>query len=268
MRPARPPLSSRSPPSRRCTRRSTRPSPTLRHALRRRRRNRLGRGARWHDGLRRRADRQSGRFSQDVDLNTGQAFAFTTTTGSATHDYHVRCLPDDFPNWTFTRSGQPSQQWYLIAPALSRSASTPRSSTSTACRSGSTERRLRRSTTELLPGGNIAMARYFGGGFGANSSTAYDIRRLDSSLVKRPTTVGSTTDHHEIQQTAQGVTTSSAPYRPRDHVDLSAYGGPADATIVDGEIQELDASQRLPSSGHGTPRTTSHWTRWGAGGER
>ena len=76
--------------------------------------------------------------------------------------------------------------------------------------------------------------------------------------------VGGPIDSHDIQHLPNGdflVLT----YKPRDHVDLSSFGGPADATVVDAEIQEI-TRRGGSSSGVGTARTTSRSPRRDGGG--
>ena len=58
---------------------------------------------------------RTGDFATDVNLQEGQGFTITVRSGS-TAKYYVRCLPADFPAWTFQRSGQPQAQWYAVAP--------------------------------------------------------------------------------------------------------------------------------------------------------
>ena len=77
-----------------------------------------------------------------------------------------------------------------------------------------------------------------GGGYATNPSGGWEIRRLDGSLVRTVRTVGSPTDFHELQQLPNGDFLLDT-YVPRDNVDLSPYGGPSNATVVDGEIQEI-----------------------------
>jgi hypothetical protein len=57
---------------------------------------------------------QSGDFSQVVPLSTGQEFIVTAESGGGgdPYRYHVRCLPDDFPAYTFTRTGPVSPSFF------------------------------------------------------------------------------------------------------------------------------------------------------------
>jgi hypothetical protein len=67
-------------------------------------------------------DRQgpgSGNFTTAVGLNPGQRFAVVTSDGESSSTYQIRCLPSDFPDWTFQRSGTPQAEWYLVSPFAS-----------------------------------------------------------------------------------------------------------------------------------------------------
>lgn len=56
-------------------------------------------------------------FSMSISLASGQAFSFITAGPAHKRAmYQVRCLPSDFPTWTFQRSGQPQAEFYAIAP--------------------------------------------------------------------------------------------------------------------------------------------------------
>jgi hypothetical protein len=188
---------------------------------------------------------RGGQFSQSVPLGPGQRFDFTTATAGVTSSYHVRCLPDSFPAFTYSRPGEASDDWTLVAPALGganfggyvaffgehgapvwwyRAPVTP-------------------ADAELLSDGTLAISGS-GGGFGVDPSATYQIRRLDGTLVRTLATVGSPTDFHDIRRLANGDYLLFS-YRPRAHVNLSTYGGPSDATVVDSEIQELTPAGSL-----------------------
>jgi Arylsulfotransferase (ASST) len=159
--------------------------------------------------------------------------------------YHIRCLPRDFPKWSATRRSRPQSQWYVLTPIG------PRISGYVAFfDSRGVPVWWRRSTSygpwdgKLLSHGQVAWTRYLGDPFGLESDEAYEVRRLDGSRVRTVRAVGNPTDTHDMQRMRNGhylVIT----YRKRRGVDLRAYGGPADGTVYDGEIQELDAHDRV-----------------------
>jgi hypothetical protein len=59
---------------------------------------------------------RTGDFTAQVNLAAGESFGIVATSGGTDVGYHVRCLPADFPAWTFERSGQPQAEWYTAAP--------------------------------------------------------------------------------------------------------------------------------------------------------
>ncbi len=74
--------------------------------------------------------------------------------------------------------------------------------------------------------------------------------------------MGTPTDSHDLQMLSNGNALLVS-YRPRDGVDLSPWGGPASATVIDGEIQEVDPSGQLVwswnSKDHIALAETGHW---------
>jgi hypothetical protein len=182
---------------------------------------------------------RSGRFSQDVPLRVGQRFEIAVS-GSGT--YHVRCLPSDFPAWTFERTGTPTQALTLLGISEGSARFV------TFVDGNGTPvwwfRHIRTPLdAKLLPDGNVAFARGEATPFG-NDDTAYEIRSLGGGLLRTLQTVGGPTDHHDFLALANGNYLMMT-YKPRDDVDLSAFGGPADATVLDAEVQEITPAGAL-----------------------
>jgi hypothetical protein len=176
-----------------------------------------------------------------VPLETGQSFDFTVT-GTQAGTYHVRCLPTDFPDWTFSRSGQPTQAWTLLAlsKGTAHYVTFVDGNATPVWWLPHTRTPL---DAKLLSDNTIAFARGEATPFGRDD-TAYEIHSLNGALVRTLVTVGADTDHHDLQQLANGNFLLMS-YKPRDHVDLSAHGGPSDATVLDAEIQELTPAGAL-----------------------
>jgi hypothetical protein len=59
---------------------------------------------------------RAGTFTTSVSLKEGQAFEIVATSGASSATYYVRCLPADFPTWTFQRSALPEVEWFTAAP--------------------------------------------------------------------------------------------------------------------------------------------------------
>jgi hypothetical protein len=184
--------------------------------------------------------RHGGHFERLVSRAPDEAFTIRVRSGEATTSYHVRCLPLDFPNWTFQTTGQAQAQWYLIEPtgphafgymAFFDTNGTPVwwwHSAAWGPWDG-----------KLLADGTVAFARFFNDHFGLRGhGNAYEVRRLDGSLVRRVRTPGSSTDTHDLQQLPNGHFLAIT-YVRRDNANLSPRGGPKRATVFDCEIQEL-----------------------------
>jgi hypothetical protein len=210
---------------------------------------------------------RSGRFTQNVSLAPGKDFAFTTTTtGSPSRSYNVRCLPSDFPAYTYAKPGTPSASFYITTP---QSVKAPDGSTAARYVAifdddGVPVWWVKASGTDakLLPDGTIAWYTTAAGG---TSAPGFEVHRLDGSLVRTWRTVGTVTDIHDFQPLPNGNALMMA-YPPRPGtLDLSAYGGPATGgTLLDGEIQEVAPNGALVwswnTNGKVNPSETP--TRW------
>ena len=183
---------------------------------------------------------RGGDFTVAIKLAGGEGTRIVARRGGTTSAIHVRCLPEGFPPIQFERFAKPAHDWYVVTPRNERDRagfaivlngrgvpvwfSAPGANATGA---------------RLLAGGRIAWAhRVFYG------DQQYTIRSLDGHVLDRVATVGSPTDPHDFLEIADGrylVLT----YKRRSGVDLSPYGGPADATVVDGEIQEVDRDGNL-----------------------
>jgi hypothetical protein len=214
------------------------------------------------------ASPSSGRFQASVSLGEGQAFSFHVTNAGVRREYHVRCLPSDFPAWSFQKFATPLQPYYAVTPWFGSPSPDPYAILFD--RNGVPIWWLRTGTLPLdfkvLSDGTMATARFSGGSFGSDPNLGYELHGLDGTLKRVVQTVGSPTDGHDLQEVGNGNLLVLT-YRARDHVDLSPYGGPADATVVDGEIQELDPNGNLVWSWNSKDHidlseTTSSW--WSA----
>jgi hypothetical protein len=189
--------------------------------------------------------RRGGTFELRVSRRREGAFTIRVKSGERTTSHHVRCLPKDFPDWSFTSKGRAQAQWYVIEPSGARTKGyigifdangVPvwwRGASSFAPWDG-----------KLLPDGNIAYARWVGDHFGVHDRIAYEVWSPDGELVRVVRAVGNPTDTHDLQQLPNGNYLVLA-YRRRCCADLSSHGGPRKARVWDGEIQELTPGGKL-----------------------
>jgi len=195
---------------------------------------RVGRGA---------AHRAS--FDKRVRLTVGRRTIVRSREGGRTTAYHVRCLPPGFPTWTALKTGRSRADFYLITPVgdgLSRwltmvdPQGTP---------VWWLEAKTATIDARLLPNGHVAWSRYRADDiFGLKRSQAYEEHTLDGRRVRVIKAVGSATDIHDMQALPNGNTLLIT-YKPRDGVDLRSQRGPQNATVLDGEVQEVDPHGRL-----------------------
>ena len=183
-----------------------------------------------------------GELKQDVNLGVGQAFTFTVN-GSATHT--VRCAPSDLPVWRVERHGTPVAQWIVFAPTERENPPLGAPYSVIADNHGVPVWWMRDDdfvpvATTVLPDASVIWGR-LGGSF---SQTGWDHVKLDGTVLPQLDTLGVHADHHDLQVLPNGNHLMIA-YVPRKHVDLRRFGGPRDATVFDGRVQELTPGGRL-----------------------
>ncbi len=185
---------------------------------------------------------RNGTFTEAVPLDTGRSFTLSTTSGGQTANFHVRCLPNDFPDWAYSRPGNPSAHFYITTP---QNVLAPDGGPAGRYVSIFDDQGVpiwwRQATggtdAKLLPDGKLVWGTTSSGG---TSTPGYETHTLDGSLVKTWRTVGSPTDLHDYQSLPNGnALIGSYPNRPGT-TDLTAYGGPnSNGTPIDAEIQEV-----------------------------
>jgi hypothetical protein len=193
-------------------------------------------------------------------LRPGRAVTVDARGAGGTSSYHVRCLPDDFPTFQVSGPGAPTRL-YVTTPSLSlggmgghyiaifdnhgvpvwwyRDAGTP-------------------IDAKLLPGNLIAYATFNG------ADPAYQVRRLDGTLVTHVRSPDGEIDDHELQKTSDGNEVYLV-YQPKQHVDITSLGGPADATVLEGRVEEISPSGTLiwswSTDGRVDPSESVAWAR-------
>ncbi len=223
-----------------------------------------------------------GRFSRRakvrrVTLSVGQAIEVAKRDPRGKHRgwrvkrYWIRCLPPEFPGYTFSRYAKPSAPLYVVSPLPTDA--TPN-------RAFIFDRRgvpiwwsspqVGAQDATVLPDGTIAWTHYLGGTYGFDPTVGFDFHRPNGQLYKTLRTVGSSTDNHELQPTADGnylLTT----YRVRSGVDTSAYTGNADARVLDGVVQKLSPKGQLlwewSTADHVGLAETGRWWKAASQGE-
>jgi hypothetical protein len=187
---------------------------------------------------------QSGSFQATVPLEANQEFSFAVADGGAPDTYYVRCLPTNFGAWEYEGLLPPSHPFYIVTPTLSAGAG-PYAVIFD--KNGvpvwwDTESPAAPSDAKVLPDGTVAWW----------SNTAphgddYEIHNFDGTLVKNLFAATGRTDSHDFQLEPNGNYLLIS-YQPREHVDLTEFGGAVDDTVVDAVIEEL------------TPNNESVWT--------
>src|SRR3954454_13353688 len=175
---------------------------------------------------------RSGDFSETVALGSGRAFLVSVRQGGPpVYRYHVRCLPNLFPNYTYTRTGPVSPKFFAVARGTLHYAMIFDDH-------GVPIWWIRNSTwnARVLSNGNVLWFN--------PQSFQFEIHRLDGSLVRVLRPVGHPADGHDLQFAANGDHLVGSKVT-QNHVDTSAYGGSNDATVQNAELQEMSPAGQL-----------------------
>lgn len=183
---------------------------------------------------------QTGAFTTSVPLAENQEFTFSLSDGTATSDYHVRCLPTNFPAWEFEALRPLQHQFYMVDPAIGAGGTgyaivfddhgVP------VWWQGSSPGPI---DAKFISEEGQPTRLTWWGQFG--NADGYQIHELDGTVVHTVSAVGGSTDIHELQREPNGDYLVIS-YQPREHVDLTAFGGGADDTVIDAEVQEINAA--------------------------
>lgn len=188
--------------------------------------------------------------SPSVAMTAGQAVGWTITSpGKATIDQQARCLPEDFPTWTTERTGNPTAEWLVLAPDLGKPQQNPPTPNYVVVADNYGTPIWWKAVSgyvpvdaKVLPSGLIGWSQS-----GYTFSQVSTFRQMDWA-GNPANTLGSDMglDMHDFQPTDHG-TYYAIKYTYRDCpgsecVDMTAYSGGSDhATLIDGELVELDA---------------------------
>jgi arylsulfotransferase ASST len=187
---------------------------------------------------------ETGAIDVDPGAPPGEDFEFAVTDGDGDRAYQVRCLPADFPPWSFESLGAIGRGLFVVAFQASQTArpwvivfdqeGVPRWWYSPPTRA---------LWAQILSDGTFSWARSFGDGYGLDPRMAHEIRSPAGELLRLVHAKGSIIDGHEFRELGDGNVLVDA-YVP-ETAALSRVGGPARAAIVSAEVQELDPGGRV-----------------------
>jgi hypothetical protein len=195
-----------------------------------------------------------------VQLGNGRAFTITVRDvrdPQRLYRYYVRCLPDDFPKYTFVRSGPVSPKYFSVDQAFLRAPSQRYAMIFDDHGVPIWWDRAAAWDPRVLPSGNVLWWDF--------SAQQWKLHRLDGSLVRDLTPVGEGFDPHDLQFVGGGAFLTSANVR-QSHVDTSAYGGSSDADVLNADPRELDSAGNVvwdwKSQDHESLAVTGRWWPW------
>ena len=195
-----------------------------------------------------------GDFSEMVPLSSGRAFrVIARRAGEGRRSrYHVRCLPDDFPKYTYTRYGPVSPKYFAV--------------TRPETRYGMIFNNHGVPIWWIHAPINNARVRSSGNILWFNPLVhRFEIHRLDGRLVRTLKPVGRpAADNHDLRFSGNGDYLVGSRLKS-SHVDTSAYGGSSDATVVHTKLQQVSPDRQLvwdwKSQDHISLAETGRW--WG-----
>jgi hypothetical protein len=197
---------------------------------------------------------RTGAFTEAVTLSPGQGLKLRVAGKGKNRFQSVRCLPEDFPLWATSKSGTPQAEWYVTVPnfRLARGQRLPvfgEPYVAVVNRDGVPVWWFREPDgqpvdAKLAPGKLMAWTIFRDG-------EPYRFRRLDGSEVRRARSLSATTNFHDLQPTSDGGYLAigekrrDCPAVPADCVDLSRWGGPSAAVVIDNVIEKVNRRGRL-----------------------
>ena len=194
--------------------------------------------------------RRTTQLDTELALRAGRKIVLVDRLEGGAKRYFFRCLPSDFPRWGFDSLRPAAADFY-----------------STAFRRGPSDlrREYNRATTErtewivifdrngvpvwwfepgvealggeVVDGSRVVWARRTKRGYGARRSIVHEIRHLNGTLGQTVSSPALLTDHHEFNLTPTGTYIDS--YEPRHGLDLTSWGGPAEAWTMEGYVELL-----------------------------
>ena len=192
---------------------------------------------------------RAGEYSVQVPVEPKHDFKIKIADEGEEFGYVVRCLPPDFPQWSYEGIRTPPEGLFTVTVLGSRLRSwaivfdqmgIPRWWYPT----GSNVL-----GAQVLHDGTVAWSRSFGDGYGIDPRMAHEVHSLDGRLIRLIRTVGSITDAHEFFPLPGGHVFINT-YKPEGPVDLTLFDlpgqqGPPNGYAVYGEAQELDEEGKL-----------------------
>lgn len=195
---------------------------------------------------------KSGLFYATVPLQANQRFSFTV----GTKQYNVRCLPEDFPAYSATRTGTPQAAYYLVTP-------TPPDYAIMYDNNGvpvwwkKTPEGTGVGDFKWLPDGTLAwhvLNPQLFVGYSTLNADHWEVHRFDGSLVRELRYAGSPTDLHDMQLLPNGnyLVTS---FTRRDGVDLRSLGVTYVKSVMDAGVQEITPAGQVVWQWHSEDHT-------------
>ncbi len=171
----------------------------------------------------------SGRFSATVTRTAGQDFAIVLLEPSRPASTHfVRCLPTDFPVWYFQRTGDSAAGYSIIRPLDGFQANYPMifDRNGVPVWWGPKQNAI---FSDLTADGHVVSILDSGA----------EERTLDGRLVRSVPVSGGVADGHDFVILPNGHFVMAVTV-VKGGMDLTSIGGPADTSVIDQVLEEID----------------------------
>lgn len=185
------------------------------------------------------------------ELRPGRSVSWS----SAGRRYHARCLPADFPEWSYERSspaGQIPWRFWAASPGMGEPTDFAVIWNSrgvpvwwTRAQTPSYDTKL--TSSPAVDGGApvVMWSTSYGEPFGITPRMRHEIHSLDGRKLRATRGVIAPSDHHDAKLAADGNELITS-YRPRPApADLGELGMSSSEEVLDGVVQELDPAGRL-----------------------
>jgi hypothetical protein len=182
----------------------------------------------------------TGDFVEPVTMSAGEDVVITVRPVGTdeSYRYYVRCLPNDFPTYSFTRYGPVTPKFFAVDDEYQASGNRYAIVFNNqgvpvwwypAPAKGA----------RVLADGNILWADRYA------TPSSWAIHSLAGATVRTMTAVGgSGANPHDLQLLSNGGYQLGS-YVRQSNVDTTAYGGAKHATVVNNELQQVDSHGKL-----------------------
>jgi Arylsulfotransferase (ASST) len=177
-------------------------------------------------------------FTWTTPMAAGKSLTITArrVNGSRRYRYFVRCLPRQFPTYSFTRYGRVTPKLFAVDTLFSTAAPFAIVLDGHGVPVWWYDAPVH--APRVLPDGHVIWASWY------DSPPGWKMYSLEGARLRDLNGVGWAGNGHDLQPLRNGAYLLGG-YVPQQHRDTSAYGGSPDAAVVNAELQQVNAAGDL-----------------------